>query len=100
MPYETNVFTQNGWVPNSPHRALETNEIPAIVESFRRAAERAKAAGFDGVELHNANGYLADTFLQGGTNKRTDAYGGTIESARAFRWNSWTRSRPCGVRIA
>jgi N-ethylmaleimide reductase len=71
-------------VPNSPHRALETNEIPAIVESFRRAAERAKAAGFDGVELHNANGYLADTFLQDGTNKRTDAYGGTLEKRTRF----------------
>ena len=84
VPYETVVFTQNGWVPNSPHRALETDEIPAIVESFRRAAERAKAAGFDGVELHNANGYLADTFLQDGTNRRTDAYGGTIENRARF----------------
>jgi N-ethylmaleimide reductase len=84
VPYETTVFTQNGWVPNSPHRALKTDEIPAIVESFRRAAERAKAAGFDGVELHNANGYLADTFLQDGTNKRTDAYGGTIEKRARF----------------
>ncbi|WP_133649202.1 alkene reductase [Paraburkholderia flava] len=84
VPYETTVFTQNGWVPNSPHRALEAGEIPLIVESFRRAAERAKAAGFDGVELHNANGYLADTFLQDGTNKRTDAYGGTIEKRARF----------------
>ena len=84
VPYETTVFTKNGWVPNSPHRALEIDEIPAIVESFRRAAERAKAAGFDGVELHNANGYLADTFLQDGTNKRTDAYGGTLEKRARF----------------
>jgi N-ethylmaleimide reductase len=84
VPYETTVFTKNGWVPNSPHRALELEEIPAIVESFRRAAERAKEAGFDGVELHNANGYLADTFLQDGTNKRTDAYGGTIEKRARF----------------
>ncbi|MFT4069531.1 alkene reductase [Paraburkholderia sp.] len=84
VPYETTVFTHNGWVPNSPHRALGIDEIPAIVESFRRAAQRAKAAGFDGVELHNANGYLADTFLQDGTNKRTDAYGGTIEKRARF----------------
>ncbi|TDV05526.1 alkene reductase [Paraburkholderia caballeronis] len=84
VPYETTVFTQDGWVPNSPHRALEIDEIPALVESFRRAAERAKAAGFDGVELHNANGYLADTFLQDGTNRRTDAYGGTIEKRARF----------------
>ncbi len=84
VPYETTVFTQNGWVPNSPHRALETEEIPALVESFRKAAARAKEAGFDGVELHNANGYLADTFLQDGTNKRTDAYGGTLEKRARF----------------
>jgi N-ethylmaleimide reductase len=57
VPYETTVCTQDGWVPNSPHRALELHEIPALVESFRRAAERARDAGFDGVELHGANGY-------------------------------------------
>jgi N-ethylmaleimide reductase len=84
VPYETTVLTQDGWVPNSPHRALELHEIPAIVESFRRAAERAKEAGFDGVELHNANGYLADTFLQDGTNTRTDAYGGTVAKRARF----------------
>lgn len=84
VPYETTVLTQNGWVPNSPHRALELHEIPAIVASFRRAAVRAKEAGFDGVELHNANGYLADTFLQDCTNKRTDAYGGTVEKRTRF----------------
>ncbi|MGF6779203.1 alkene reductase [Paraburkholderia sp. GAS334] len=84
VPYETTVLTQNGWVPNSLHRALELHEIPAIVESFRKAAVRAKEAGFDGVELHNANGYLADTFLQDGTNKRTDAYGGTVEKRARF----------------
>jgi N-ethylmaleimide reductase len=60
------------------------DEIPPLVESFRLAAVRAKEAGFDGVELHNANGYLADTFLQDGTNKRTDAYGGTIEKRTRF----------------
>ncbi|MEA3102839.1 alkene reductase [Caballeronia mineralivorans] len=84
VPYETTVLTQNGWVPNSPHRALELHEIPAIVESFRKAAVRAKDAGFDGVELHNANGYLADTFLQDGTNKLANAYGGTIEKRARF----------------
>ena len=71
-------------MPNSPHRALELDEIPPLIESFRKAAERAKEAGFDGVELHNANGYLADTFLQDGTNKRTDAYGGTLEKRARF----------------
>jgi N-ethylmaleimide reductase len=84
VPFETQVLTQNGWVPNSPHRALALDEIPPLVESFRLAAVRAKEAGFDGVELHNANGYLADTFLQDGTNKRTDAYGGTIEKRTRF----------------
>lgn len=84
VPYETTVFTQNGWVPNSPHRALELGEIPALIESFRQAAVRAKEAGFDGVELHSVNGYLVDTFLQDGTNKRTDAYGGTIENRLRF----------------
>jgi N-ethylmaleimide reductase len=84
VPFETQVLTQKGWVPSSPHRALELEEIPPLVESFRLAALRAKEAGFDGVELHNANGYLADTFLQDGTNKRTDAYGGTIEKRTRF----------------
>ena len=84
VPFEGQAFTKNGWVPVSPHRALETAEIAGIVESFRRAAERAKAAGMDGVELHNANGYLADTFLQDGTNKRADRYGGSIENRMRF----------------
>jgi 2,4-dienoyl-CoA reductase-like NADH-dependent reductase (Old Yellow Enzyme family) len=61
-------------------RALETEEIPAIVAAYRRGAENAKAAGFDGVEVHGANGYLLDQFLQDSTNKRTDAYGGSIEN--------------------
>jgi 2,4-dienoyl-CoA reductase-like NADH-dependent reductase (Old Yellow Enzyme family) len=61
-------------------RALETAEIPAIVEAYRKGAENAKEAGFDGVEIHGANGYLLDQFLQDGTNKRTDAYGGSLEN--------------------
>jgi N-ethylmaleimide reductase len=72
------VSTPTGWKPPSPARALEISEIPQIVEDYRRAAERAKAAGFDGVELHGANGYLIDQFLQDGSNHRTDAYGGSI----------------------
>lgn len=80
VPYEGIAFTSNGWVPVSPHRALGIEEIPGIIEEFRRAAERAKRAGFDGVEIHGANGYLLDEFLQDGTNKRTDAYGGPIEN--------------------
>ena len=65
-------------------RALETKEIPSIVEQFRQAAENAKAAGFDGIEVHGANGYLVDQFLQDGTNKRTDQYGGPIENRARF----------------
>jgi len=61
-------------------RALELDEIPGIVEAFRKGAENAKLAGFDGVEVHGANGYLLDQFLQDKTNHRTDAYGGSIEN--------------------
>lgn len=61
-------------------RALDTEEISDIVEAFRTGAENAKAAGFDGVEIHGANGYLLDQFLQSSTNQRTDAYGGSLEN--------------------
>jgi len=61
-------------------RALETEEIPGIVAAYRLGAENAKKAGFDGVEIHGANGYLLDQFLQDSTNKRTDIYGGSIEN--------------------
>ncbi len=61
-------------------RALETEEIADIVEAYRNGAENAKAAGFDGVEIHGANGYLLDQFLQDSTNQRTDQYGGSIEN--------------------
>jgi 2,4-dienoyl-CoA reductase-like NADH-dependent reductase (Old Yellow Enzyme family) len=61
-------------------RALELSEIPAIIAEYRKGAENAKRAGFDGVEVHGANGYLLDQFLQDSTNRRTDAYGGPIEN--------------------
>lgn len=61
-------------------RALETAEIAEVIEAFRKGAENAKEAGFDGVELHAANGYLIDQFLQSRTNQRTDAYGGPVEN--------------------
>jgi len=69
--------------PKAPHpvpRALETSEIAGIIEQYRRGAENAKAAGFDGVEIHGANGYLLDQFLQDSTNKRTDQYGGSVDN--------------------
>jgi 2,4-dienoyl-CoA reductase-like NADH-dependent reductase (Old Yellow Enzyme family) len=68
--------------PQRPYvapRALKTEEIVGVVEAYRRGAQNAKAAGFDGVEVHGANGYLLDQFLQDSTNKRDDAYGGSIE---------------------
>jgi N-ethylmaleimide reductase len=71
------VSTPIGWVRPSPHRAIDIEEIPGIIEDYRKAAERAKAADFEGVELHAANGYLIDQFLQDGSNQRTDAYGGS-----------------------
>jgi N-ethylmaleimide reductase len=80
VPFEQVVVTRDGWVPVSPHRALKLGEIPGIVEEFRQGALRAKAAGFDGVEIHGANGYLLDQFLQDGSNKRTDRYGGPVEN--------------------
>jgi N-ethylmaleimide reductase len=72
--------TPKGWVQPSPHRALQISEIAGIVDDYGKAALRAKQAGFDGVELHAANGYLIDQFLQNGCNKRSDAYGGSIEN--------------------
>jgi 2,4-dienoyl-CoA reductase-like NADH-dependent reductase (Old Yellow Enzyme family) len=70
--------------PYSVPRALETEEIPGIVEDFRVGAANALRAGFDGVELHAANGYLFDQFLHDGSNKRTDPYGGPIENRARF----------------
>ena len=69
--------------PKRPYpepRALSLHEIAEVVEAYRKGAENAKRAGFDGVELHGANGYLLDQFLQDGSNRRTDAYGGPIEN--------------------
>jgi N-ethylmaleimide reductase len=65
-------------------RGLETEEIPLIVEDFRKAAKNAMEAGFDGIELHGAFGYLIDQFLQNGSNQRTDKYGGSIENRARF----------------
>ena len=76
----TLTSTPSGWVQPSPHRALEGAEIAGIVDDYRKAAARAQQAGFDGVELHAANGYLIDQFLQNGCNKRVDRYGGSIEN--------------------
>ena len=74
------VSTPGGWLQPSPHRALTVPEIRQILDDYAAAAKRAKDAGFDGIELHAANGYLIDQFLQDGTNQRTDEYGGSIEN--------------------
>jgi N-ethylmaleimide reductase len=78
------IHTPMGKCPYEVPRALETDEIPGIVEDYRKAAERAKMAGFDGVEIHAANGYLIDQFLQSKTNHRTDAYGGNLDNRFRF----------------
>ena len=81
---KVSTSTPSGWQKPSPHRMLDISEISGIVGDYRKAAERARAAGFDGVELHAANGYLPDQFLQDGSNKRTDAYGGSIGNRTRF----------------
>jgi N-ethylmaleimide reductase len=72
------VSTEQGYAPVSPHRALDIDEIPSVVEEFTVATRNAAAAGFDGVELHAAYGFLLDQFLQDGSNRRTDRYGGSV----------------------
>lgn len=78
--HEGVAITQEGPKPLVIPRALETEEIPLIVEQYRYGAKNALAAGFDGVEIHAANGYLIDQFLHDGSNLRTDRYGGSIEN--------------------
>jgi 2,4-dienoyl-CoA reductase-like NADH-dependent reductase (Old Yellow Enzyme family) len=87
LPVAPSAIAPQGHVslvrPQRPYvtpRALELSEIPAIVDAYRKGAENAQAAGFDGVEVHGANGYLLDQFLQDSTNHRIDEYGGPIEN--------------------
>ncbi len=84
VPFEGVAFTKDGWVASTPARALEISEVEALVNEYRKASLRAHAAGFDGVEIHAANGYLLDQFLQDGSNKRTDRYGGSFENRTRF----------------
>ena len=74
------AMTYEGMQPFVTPRALDLDEIPGIIEQFRQGAENALVAGFDGVEVHGANGYLLDQFLRDGSNQRTDAYGGSVEN--------------------
>jgi N-ethylmaleimide reductase len=81
---EVRALLASGPAIGSMPRAIELSEIPGLVDEYRRAAQRAKEAGFDGVEVHGANGYLIDQFLQDNSNRRTDAYGGSIGNRTRF----------------
>jgi N-ethylmaleimide reductase len=103
---DSNFKTPNGAVPHAMPRALEDAEIPGVVEGFRLAAVNAKNAGFDGVEVHGANGYLVDQFLRDGSNKRTGPYGGSVQNRARFLMeilqaicSSWDAGR-VGLRIS
>jgi N-ethylmaleimide reductase len=106
MPASGNLFLPRGRVEFPAPRVLEAHEIPGIIEDFARATRNAREAGFDGVELHGANGYLHDQFLQDGSNRRTDAWGGSvanrarllIETAEAMI-TAWSADR-VGVRLS
>ncbi|GAB7539841.1 alkene reductase [Burkholderia sp. 3C] len=74
------TFIESGAIRPSMPRALQTHEIPALIDDYRHAARLAKAAGFDGVEIHMANSYLLDQFLRDSTNRRNDRYGGTTQN--------------------
>jgi N-ethylmaleimide reductase len=100
------AMTYKGPRPFVEPRALQKEEVAGIVEQFRRGAENAREAGFDGVELHAANGYLLDQFLRDGSNQRTDQYGGSVENRARFLFevteavvNVWGEGR-VGVRIS
>jgi N-ethylmaleimide reductase len=81
---EVRALLPSGPAIGSMPRAIKLLEIPGLVDEYRKGAERAKVAGFDGVEVHAANGYLIDQFLQDNSNQRTDAYGGTVENRTRF----------------
>ena len=101
------AFTMTGMKDHVTPRALETDEIPAIVEDYRRAAANAKRAGFDGVEVHSANNYLLEQFVRDSTNRRTDLYGGSVENRLRFPLDAvkavldvWGGGSRVGIRIS
>ena len=100
------AFTENGFEPMVEPRALALDEIPGILEQYRHATGCAKRAGFDGVEIHGANGYLIDQFLKDKTNRRTDRYGGSIGNRTRFMvevveavMGAWSADR-VGIRLS
>jgi N-ethylmaleimide reductase len=103
---KTKTFIESGFVETSEPRALSLAEIPGIIADYVKAAENAKRAGFDGIEIHGANGYLIDQFLKDGTNQRTDRYGQSIENRARFALEVtdailtvWDKSR-VGIRLS
>ncbi len=101
------AFTNDGLKDHVTPRALETDEIPAIVEDYRHAAGCAKQAGFDGVEIHSANNYLLEQFIRDSTNTRTDRYGGSLQNRLRFPLevvdavtSVWGGGRRVGIRIS
>ncbi len=102
----TKTFIETGFVDVSEPRALSIEEIGGVIQDYAKAAANAKKAGFDGIEIHGANGYLIDQFLKDGTNKRSDAYGGPVENRARFALDVtdailriWDRRR-VGIRLA
>lgn len=100
------ISAESGMVDIPTPRALEADELPAIVEQFRQGAENAREAGFDGIEIHAANGYLLDQFIKSGSNHRTDDYGGSVENRLRFPMmvveavkQVWPTSR-IGIRVS
>lgn len=103
---ETQTFIESGFADVSAPHALTAEEIKSVIRDYVTAAENAKKAGFDGVEIHGANGYLIDQFLKDKTNHRTDAYGGSIDNRLRFALevvdavlNVWPRGR-VGIRLS
>ncbi len=103
---QSKTFIESGFTPVSMPRALDIEEIPNIVRDYRIAAQNAKDAGFDGVEIHAANGYLLDQFMKDGVNKRADAYGGSIQNRARLTLEVveailqvWDKSR-VGIRLS
>ncbi len=84
IPAKSKTYIAGGFADVSAPRALEASEIPAVVADYAQAAVNAQKAGFDGIEIHGANGYLVDQFLKDGTNSRTDGYGGSPENRARF----------------
>ncbi len=104
---EGEAFTETGLKPHVTPRALETDEIPRIVRDYAHAAECARRAGFDGVEIHSANNYLLEQFIRDSTNRRTDRYGGSVENrlrivleVTAAVTEIWGGGERVGIRIS